>query len=235
MGIMTESKYKPRIGVTLPDEGYRMLKYFSQLGVKLAGGEPVALTASEPHYGEKLDGLLLAGGRDIYPPRYDQPAKREYTYDHNRDAMEEHWFHDATEQNIPVLGICRGAQFINILRGGSLHRDFSKVYEKAEYPNGTIARIFYRKLMFVKQESRIFSILHCTKCAVNSMHTQSIDALGEGLEVSGQEANGIVQCIEDKNHPWMLGVQFHPEFMLHVRKYRRLFRQLVEQADLQRA
>ncbi|MAR56753.1 MAG: gamma-glutamyl-gamma-aminobutyrate hydrolase [Rickettsiales bacterium] len=221
---------RPVIAITFPDEGYTMMRLFTRLAVWLAGGKPVLVHPSDPQFDMTADGLVLGGGQDVYPPLYHQRAKPDYVYNHARDKLETLWLKRMDDAGKPVLGICRGAQLMNIVRGGTLHRDFSKIYEEAEYPNSLIAKIFYRKAMYVQPTSTLAKVTGCNPCRVNSMHTQSIANTGKNLTVTAMERNGVVQCIEDTAKPLFMGVQFHPEFLIYNARYRELFGYFVNQA-----
>ena len=221
---------KPRIGVTLPDNGAWLSWNCIRLAITLAGGKAVRVSPKNPYFDDQFDGLVLAGGTDIYPPRYQGSAKHSYRYDHKRDEMELRWLRHAEENGVPVLGICRGAQLINVHRGGDLHLDVSKVYEKANYPNGTIARVFYRKRVQIQADTLLCEIIGEEFSRVNSLHTQAINSLGTNLKVSALEANRVVQAVEDKTARFIVGVQFHPEYLIYARRYRAIFKWLVNDA-----
>lgn len=222
---------RPRIGVTEPEDGARLSWWCIALALLWAGGKPVRITAKKPRPDEPIQGLVLAGGTDIYPHHYKGIPKEQYRYDHPRDAMELDWLKRAQEHKLPVLGICRGAQLMNIERGGDLHIDISKVYEKANYPNGTWARVFYRKRVHIHPETLLFRLIGEEHSRINSMHTQAINRLGENLTIGAQEANSIVQAVEDTTLPFFMGVQFHPEYLIYARRYRNLFHRLVDVAS----
>jgi putative glutamine amidotransferase len=219
---------KPLIGITRGLSRKTPAFQLIRLAVYLCGGRSIFLRPENPCYETPLDGIIFSGGTDVHPARYGDEPKPQYRYDPARDEMELRWFEIAEQQNLPVLGICRGAQLMNIARGGSLVMDISKAYEKAHYPSGTIARIFYRKGISIQEESLLRRHLNARQERVNSMHTQAVDTLGDHLKITATESNGIVQAIEDIRHNRVLGVQFHPEFMLHRKKFRRLFRQVIQ-------
>lgn len=222
---------RPRIAITEPDADAWLSWLCIALAVWWVGGKPIRATPSHPRFNEQIDGLILAGGTDIDPQRYHGIPKKNYRYDQPRDAMELAWLKRAEAEKLPVLGICRGAQLMNIARGGNLHIDISKVYEEAQYPNGTLAQIFYRKRVHIHRETLLFRLIGEEFSRVNSMHTQSINRLGHFLAIGAQESNSIVQAIEDPSLPMYLGVQFHPEYMIYARRYRNLFRQVVRVAQ----
>lgn len=200
------------------------------LSIKLSGGEPVRLVASSPKYEERLDGLIIGGGTDLYPPLFDNDPKPDYVYDRPRDRLELDWLKRAQDRDLPTLGICRGAQLMNVERGGSLHMDLAKVYENASYPSRFLAQMLFRKAVQIKPDSQLYRIIGKERLCVNSMHKQAIDQLGEGLVVSAVEDNGIVQALEDPKRPFFMGVQFHPEALIYQKTFRRLFQTLIEKA-----
>lgn len=224
------SRERPRIGITKPRGSAHGAYSLIALGVRLSGATPVALTPGDDSPPRPIDGLILGGGGDIFPMLYDDVPKQGYLYDRDRDALEVGLAMQASEENIPVMGICRGAQLLNVMRGGSLHLDASKAYEDAHYPDSFLAKIFFRKPIATNAGTIIRRALGTEKSMVNSLHKQSIKRVGESLEVTAREPNGIVQAIEDPRKHFFIGVQFHPEFMLHRRKFRRIFDLLSEAA-----
>ncbi|HYD98506.1 MAG TPA: gamma-glutamyl-gamma-aminobutyrate hydrolase family protein, partial [Alphaproteobacteria bacterium] len=123
----------------------------------------------------------------------------------------------------PVLGICRGSQMINVHRGDSLHTDIYKVYVEAP----RLRTVLPKKPVLIDPDSRLFGILGERECRVNALHHQSVDRLGEGVRVAARDCYGIVQAIEVPAHSYMLGVQWHPEFLVADRGQQRLFHALV--------
>ncbi len=226
---MKKSK-KPLIGYTCRDEMIDVLQWLIALSIRLAGGTPVRLHPKSPKYNTQIDGLVIGGGTDLYPPLYKLDPKPDYEYDLERDALEIEWLQRAERKNLPVLGICRGAQLINVRRGGSLHMDVAKAYENAEYPSNLFARIFFRKSMNVMDSSTLSKIFKSKRVSVNSMHKQAIDKVGKGLVTCAKEDNGVVQAIEDPDKEFFIGVQFHPEAMTYKKRFRNLFENLVRSA-----
>lgn len=222
---------RPLIGITTPKRFFHLAYYFIRLSVFFCGGKSVPL--KDIHSLEKydLDGLIIGGGTDVFPGLYQNDPKQDYHYDRARDEMEMAWLRKAELENIPVLGICRGAQMMNVVHGGSLHLDVSLAYEDAEYPKALWRQLFFRKTIFAQTPSLLHTLTNKTQMRVNSMHTQSIDDLGDNLEVVARERNGIVQAIERKvPHNFYLGVQFHPEFLIGRKDMRGIFGGLIKAA-----
>lgn len=220
---------RPVIGITSPVRRFNRSYWTLWLAVLVNGGHPRILT-SKTNRDIRLDGLLLGGGTDVFPGLYQRDPKQNYLYDPERDDMEISWLHWAEEDNIPVLGICRGAQMMNVVHGGSLHMDVALAYEDAIYPNNFWSNLFFRKQIMLKLDSDLYKMMQCETAWVNSIHKQSIDRLAENLDICAEEPNGVIQAIERADHPFYIGVQFHPEFLIYRKRFRRLFQAFIEQA-----
>lgn len=223
---------RPLIGITKPDRKDNLAYACIWLSVILAGGRPKKIV---PRRQQKLqaialDGLVVGGGKDIFPGRYQGVAKDDYIYDEARDAMEIYWAERARAEDIPTLGICRGAQLLNIVCGGTLFTDVREVYKDKIYPEGPLHYIFYRKWIKLVLKNKLFEIVGQERVKVNSLHKQAIDKVGAGLQVSACEDGGSVQGIEDPDLKFFLGVQFHPEFLQYRADMRAIFRALVHAA-----
>ncbi|WP_291844225.1 gamma-glutamyl-gamma-aminobutyrate hydrolase family protein [Caulobacter sp.] len=219
-------RHRPIIGVTRPSVG-DMLSYLAiALGIRLAGGRPVRLS-STTWEGVTLDGLVLSGGSDVFPKRFQTLPKAGYRYDHPREQMELALLERALAEDLPILGICRGAQLMNVAAGGSLHMDVAERFHPTPYPQHWFRQIHFRKVVSITPGSRLHAILGCERLWVNSIHSQAVDRLGTGLTICAREANGVPQAIERTDRDFSIGVQFHPELLLHRRPFRRLFEALV--------
>ncbi|MGE9296622.1 MAG: gamma-glutamyl-gamma-aminobutyrate hydrolase family protein [Puniceicoccales bacterium] len=221
---------RPRIGITSPTNAVPLAIACLKLGVWLGGGRPVTLSAKLPYREMEVDGLLLGGGSDIFPELYQSEAIAGCRYDRLRDELEVYWLKLARERNLPVLAICRGAQMMNVVHGGTLHLAVREAYEDADYPSGLRAAMFYRKSITVKAGSHLHRLLGADEVMVNSIHKQAINRVGDGLAAVALEPNGVIQAVEDATQPFYIGVQFHPEFLLYQARHRRLFRALVDAA-----
>ena len=190
------------------------------------------MTPAEQKDRPTINGVIIGGGQDIFPMLYDATPKQGYAYDRARDALEISVAEQAAHDNIPALGICRGAQLMNVVRGGALHADVSAEYEDAAYPNGLWGKIFFRKCIYLGENTLVRRIFEVEALEVNSLHKQAIKSLGDGLRISAKERNGVVQAIEDDSLTFFLGVQFHPELLVYRDDIRRLFEKLVEAAAM---
>ena len=132
---------------------------------------------------------------------------------------------DAVRRGLPVLGICRGQQLLNVYFGGSLHQDLATFY--VEDP--ATRTILPRKRVTLEPGSRLAELLGPDE-RVNALHRQGMNTLGERLRVAARDRNGIVQAIEHESLPFVVGVQWHPEYLPQVPSQRAIFSALVRQA-----
>ena len=168
------------------------------------------------HYVDSLDGLVMQGGADMSPESYgEQPINPMWAGDKIRDQYEIELFHEFVMQGKPVLGICRGHQVINVALGGSLYQDI-----KTQCPDKGEHRV-EKKYEHHFHDVRILpgtwlstlypgdGLRHC-----NSIHHQAINRLGEGLVVEAMsEPDGLIEAVRWEGHCFVVGVQWHPEFM----------------------
>jgi putative glutamine amidotransferase len=214
---------RPLIGVTKPNHGDRAAFWAACLALGLSGARTIPITAARPIEARGVDGLLLGGGTDIHPALFDGTPKPGYAYDVSRDEMELAWVRRAYREDLPTLGICRGAQFLNVAAGGGLHMDVTDTFTQTRYPQHWLEQAYFRKRVAITPASRLHAIADADAVWVNSIHKQAIGALGHGLIIAAREVNGAVQAIEDPTRRFWLGVQFHPEFMLYRAEMRRIF------------
>jgi putative glutamine amidotransferase len=146
--------------------------------------------------------------------------------DPQRDRLEMQLIDQAIQRHLPVLGICRGQQLLNVYFGGTLHRELKGFY--VEEPE--VQSILPRKRIVVEEDSRLFRALGKKPRRVNALHRQGVDRLGERLKVSARDRNGIVQAIETEGDGFVVGVQWHPEYLPQLSEQRGIFRELVREA-----
>jgi len=143
-----------------------------------------------------------------------------------RDAMEARLIEQALARDLPVLGICRGAQLLNVVCGGTLHQHLDDFYD--EKPN--LSTIWPQKEVVITEGSRLAGVLGQNRCQVNSLHKQAIKRPGHGLREVARENNHVTQAIEHGQRGYVLGVQWHPEYLPQRREQQALFRALVDSA-----
>ncbi|PVM83413.1 gamma-glutamyl-gamma-aminobutyrate hydrolase family protein [Caulobacter endophyticus] len=227
--VARKGRGRPTIGVTLPDRGDTLPWLAMKLAIWLAGGRAVRVTAKAPRDPRTIDGLVFGGGSDIYPLTFEGRPKDGYRYDLARGDMEASWGLAARRHGLPVLGVCRGAQMLNVIAGGTLHMDLSS-FQGADLTPNWWEPLTVRKPVKLRKRSRLAAIVGKDRLMVNIIHQQAIDRVGAGLVVAAREPNGIIQAIEDPSRPFWIGVQYHPELMIYRKTHRQLFRALVEAA-----
>lgn len=225
-----------------PESGGQLSSFFLRWAIRKAGGRPVSLKPSMKQDIRKLQGVVLSGGADVDPKLYGKEKdtllyekekhsrnvitliKFPFSLIYNRvlgvgsmgietgrDIMEMKLLEEALRRKIPVLGICRGMQMINVFLGGSLFHDIRGLNLELDHDR----TLFPRKLIILKTGSFIHKIFGTTRLWVNSLHDQGIERLGNGLKINARDENMLVQGIELRDHPFCLGIQWHPEFIPH--------------------
>jgi putative glutamine amidotransferase len=194
-----------------------------------AGGQPVVLPpAGDPSAAlDRLDGLVIAGGGDLDPARYGAvPHERVSHVRGFRDEAELALAARAIARGVPLLGICRGLQVLNVALGGTLHQHVPDVVGDTRHcPE---PGVFGRFPVTVTAGSRLAKALREETATVPHYHHQAVDRLGTGLTASAY-ADGLIEAAEVDEHPFALGVQWHPEMDEDVR----LFTALVDAARSQ--
>jgi putative glutamine amidotransferase len=157
-------------------------------------------------------GLVLLGGGDVDPTAYGLSADQPNLYGVNREVDEFSFAAVTTARSLhlPVLGICRGAQVINVVQGGTLVPDIV-AWEPHRGP--TIENLFVSETVVLKHDSRLSKIYGTCEIVVPNAHHQAIDRVGIGLVATGWAVDGIVEAIElnDGSADWLIGIQWHPE------------------------
>lgn len=218
---------KPLIGVTGARGKSERLPIFLQnrsyvRAVEFAGAAPVCIpleldeTTLQAIY-HRLDGLLLSGGGDVDPSLYGEaPHPLLGSTDTERDRVELLLTRWALNDGLPLLAICRGIQVLNVTAGGSLYQDVQTQCPSAEkhdysMPEFEHARISHR--VVTESGSRIARIFG-HEVGVNSMHHQAVRQVAPGFVVTARAEDRIIEAIEQPEHPYALGVQWHPEEMV---------------------
>ena len=222
---MTQSA-RPRIGVTTSVKGSYLSWLFNRFAIWRAGGQAVRLSMEHHVVPARLDGVVIGGGDDIGAALYGGEITLDVRIDPARDRLEQDLLTHALGHDMPILGICRGAQMINVALGGNLIQDIAQVYENA--PRGRM--LLPRRAVAISRGSALRKILERDVIRVNSLHRQAVARLGRGLRIAGQDRGGMVQAIEDPTRAFLIGVQWHPELLFWDPHQIRLFRQLCRHA-----
>lgn len=217
---------RPVIGVTTSSRsGWRIFPLVA-FNIWLAGGRAVRWGVLRPPDMEAVDGIVIGGGDDISPDFYGGQLVAAARLDPARDRLEHALCCLALERDMPVLGICRGSQMLNVALGGDLHQDAFSVYETSR----RYKTILPRRRIRVERGTRLAEIAGRETIHVNALHSQSVNRLGRGIQVSALDEGGMVQAIERVRDPFALGVQWHPEHLFYRPRHHRIFAALVAAA-----
>ena len=199
--------------------------------IRAAGGQPILLSIhSDPRrIVEHLDALVLSGGSDVDPRRYGRtPGPNSSIIDPARDEFEFALVDAAWEIGLPILGVCRGHQVVNVARGGTLIADLPTDAGEAHsffgYPRS------YRPQQVALESGSVPHSLFGNSIHVNSLHHQAVDTPGSGLRIVGRALDGVAEAIQAADRP-VVGVQWHPEFFVEIDP---LFSWLVDAATSRR-
>lgn len=217
---------RPRIVVTLanpelaPDPAVAALKNDRYLeALERAGASPMPLDERDPpsrraEAWAAMDGLLLSGGADLDPARYGEPVTDTRGVEPGRDALDEEAYRAAAEAGVPILGVCRGLQMLNVLSGGSLVQHLDG-HASRPYPSPEVTR---HALELVPGTRFAMIVGETGDLQVNSYHHQAVtqDRLAPGLRIAATaahaDAGDLVEALESADPDrWLIGVQCHPE------------------------
>ena len=193
------------------------------VGVQRAYGLPVTIPIGEPanaeEYIERIDGLLLAGGQDVFPLLYgEEPHPKLEVTNPERDYFELALIKEASKQEKPILAVCRGMQLLNVAFGGTLYQDLS------QNPSFTIQHV---QPTFIEAASHTVSIdpesrlgaIHGKTMIVNSFHHQGINSLADCFKAVAWSKDGLIEAFEsmdkEKN---IIAIQWHPEVLVEKEK-----------------
>lgn len=192
--------------------------------VAAAGGNPVLLPPLGFSDVSFLDGLVIAGGADVDPARYGAPAHPETLgLRADRDETEFALVENALAASLPLIGVCRGMQVLNVVLGGTLTQHVPDVTGSSAHR--PVVGQFGRTEVEMTPDSAINEILGGA-ATVSCSHHQAVDQLGDGLTITARSADSVVEAVQLMGADFVLGVQWHPEQDAEVR----LFKALVARA-----
>lgn len=173
-----------------------------------------------------IDGIVISGGDDIDQGLYLPDAPEVAPMNPRRDRFEIAALERFLPSGLPILGICRGAQLLNVVLGGSLHVDLKPLRRRTSNRR----MLLPHKTLNVDADTQLMGILREPQCRINSLHHQAVDRLGEGMVASARDLDGIIQAIEAPAQDFRIGVQWHPEYLPQHRRQRRIFAELCRAA-----
>lgn len=210
-------RHNPLIGLTTygrgADNRYTLPADYID-AVRRAGGVPLLIAPGESRVDailDVIDALVLSGGGDIDPSRYD--GKRHdtnYSIDQERDTLELELARRVIDSSIPTLGICRGAQILNVVQGGKLIEHIpDEIGEKVLHRAPPREPVTHG--VKLKTGSRLAKILGRDQFDATSWHHQALRGAAAGFDAVAYAPDGTIEAIEMPSHPWMIAVQWHPE------------------------
>lgn len=228
----------PLIGMTcaLDDKFYRFGTRYVE-AIERAGGVVVGIPPAENveralQIVRRVDAVLLPGGSDIDPDHFGEEVLQENGWiEPGRDRLELAVARLALTEGIPLLGICRGAQVINVGAGGDLYQDIytqttTRLQHSQQAPDW-----YPTHRIEVAPDSRLAGILAVSNLRVNTFHHQAVRRVASGLTAVAHSDDGLVEAIEAPNHPFAIGVQWHPEIMAaRDARQQKIFDALVQMA-----
>ena len=185
--------------------------------IKKAGGLPVILpnlVGDEVNlYAEKMDGLYLTGGYDIDPLYFaEEPHPNLGTVTPDRDVFEIRLINKMLELGKPILGVCRGCQILNVAVGGKMFQDIDAQIDQELLQHAQKAPTTHTShYVNVLRDSLLYRLTEMEQLRVNSRHHQANRSVIDTFQVSGRANDGVIEAIENKRHPFVLGLQWHPE------------------------
>jgi len=225
IGITSAYRHDPKINVQ-PENAVPMTYIYA---VRESGGAPVILpTVTDDtligRYLEILDGLVLIGGLDIPPQVYGaEPHKTVRVMPDERFNFESRLIRQWYGSGKPMLGICLGMQFTNVMRGGTMIQDIPSQVGKlvTHRGDGTHHKVI------IEKDSILHGILGAAEAQVYSSHHQAVKEVGKGLKITARSIDGVVEALERQDGRFGLFIQWHPEAMDDVRHRKAIFSALI--------
>ena len=234
---------RPVIGmITAPNpkllHGRHLINTSYVRAVIAAGGAPLLIPSDEDdglaaEYLPLLHGLLVPGGEDVTPALYGEDPLRQVTFmNEEKDRMELALIRGAVDRGMPVFGICRGIQLLNVCFGGTLYQDLPAQYPGVlGHAQDMAIRGQLTHRVTLEPDSLLEKLLGGEPLSVNSYHHQAVRTPAPGFTVTARAADGVIEGVEDPERN-LYAVQWHPEDLVESHpRFRSLFRHLVERAE----
>jgi putative glutamine amidotransferase len=220
-------EYRPKIGITghiSKDNPNLSITNSYMEAIFACGGFPLLLPVKGSkelwlQAAKEMNGFLFTGGGDISPSRFGEETLQCCgEISPLRDAMELDLLDAVLPTGKPILGVCRGVQLMNVGLGGTLYQD---IYQQNAQP---FPQQHTQKLpdylpahdVIIEEGSLLHRIVKTARLPVNSLHHQAVKDCAPGLRISAKSSSGLIEAVEKQDHPFFLGVQWHPERMWHV-------------------
>ena len=238
---------KPIVGITAfcdceKEKKYTKIRCSYINAVYRAGGTPIIIPPFDSNkqlkdYINLVDALVLSGGEDVAPLNYGENKVVELeNINPDRDKWEISLFKEAYKAEIPILGLCRGMQLINVALGGSLYQDIEHQLN-CDFSHLPLDSKRRENLEYVSHEVNILKnthlnrILCADKLTVNSHHHQAIKEIAQGLNIAARSECGIIEAVENKAKSFLMGIQWHPEDLIdNYSCFNNLFAELIKAA-----
>ena len=214
----------PRVAVPAPRRGNPAPWLATRRCLARAGARAIRWRGRAAPEGP-IDALVLGGGSHVHPARYGAtPLDGPGAYDPDRDAFELRAIDAALRAGLPILGICRGMQLLHVRFGGKLSQ---RAFEGRRRPRRTL---FARRPVTIREGTKLARVVGPEPLAVNTLHSQAIEGVAAPLRITARDRDGIPQALEHPEAPFLLGVQWHPEYLGRRPRHQALFTALVRAA-----
>ena len=201
---------------------------FSKMVIE-AGGIPLIfpqLNNKEilDEYINMIDGIIFVGGSDISPCIYNEiPSIYLSNISPSRDEVECYLFDKAVKKKIPILGVCRGMQLMNVYFGGDLYQDiYTDLIKVINHNYKDKEEIMYFHRINIDEDSILYKLFG-KSTIVNTFHHQAIKNLAKGFKITAKAPDNIIEAIEYEGDQFIMGIQFHPEFPEHNKDFHKVF------------
>ena len=177
---------------------------------------------------KKIDGILLTGGNDVPPQRYGEERHERTVCVHpDKDTSDFILVGTAIKMKKPILAICYGTQLVNVALGGSLIQDIPSEV-KTPVIHKDSHNEHYTHAVTIRKDFLLYKVVGIDRIEANSTHHQAIKRVGKGLKDTAHTADGIIEAIEWRDYPFLVGVQWHPERMTGSPRQLALFNALIK-------